>query len=1266
MRRVFTFLCVLVTTLTALPVFADGVDVTDKLVNPNFDDGIDGWNVEFTTKDNVTGYQWVTIGDHNETIGRGYYGLVAPILFLETPQGTSPEESRASQKITGLANGTYVFSAIASFATRYCDLLANGAYIFANDSRVEGCNYNPYYNNHGSVPYAHTKRYQVATIVTDGTLEVGFCTVDGSGTYNVDADFCELWYFGDVKEEDALLEMGQIHMNRLKEISEGYINGPITSDGAETLQSVVDLAVAATTAEEYCWAEDTLRIANYASRSEIAKIGNLQNLIQQAKDVAAGEYSEYVASYITQLNALIAVYERDIEAHAVSSENMNAYMSGMQELMNQIKTDELYTLAEQLYTFVMNPSEISEENPLFGITEHPGFGDEDGQYSPMQYDLLYSLYNEVINALADVEDGRISATEVMGYFSKINKAVAECINSVGAIFTLPYDWIAMPDKDDPTKPNTTIKTVSDEYIRDNFLVPTTYYGEEKPSDGGSEGYFRMQTPMMKFDRPYKQITLTVTATVGNKYNTTNDGPWFGLQEMYVLDGNGEEMAITAENLSCNSMYPYPASSLGGLVDHRLSYNTDNTAQFLTNGQSQANRGNHWIRIDFDEPVTEARFIFEAYYNDWWLQNCIFSRMTISGYTEAQSILSEAIKAADGNYRLFGLEPGTYPVHNTELMSLIAEGQAMLVEGNASDAEMIALANKIDKANKQLKDAEMNMPVDGKEYYISQEFSGFVTNQGYKKHLTVFQDSILWFTDADPADKNQKWILTSVEGDNPDDGFDWYYIQNVGTGKYMSTLIESGEGWEPTGEPINWGRNYMKLTDKPTKIRIEYITWGQVRLWCKSRDTGIYMAMCIDAINNGWRSENPVAGGGTSEVHPNGYSLDGVGGVVRPLTSSWLGGATTAMAWALHEVVNTLPATIELSEQFGDETRHFATASNSFTFIADKPCAFDDFKVFSYLDLGQELSCTVVRTLNSISVTFPNKWADFRFSFDNKEGVKKLTITAEGISEEKSAMEKLLEVYNSVQQLNYEEGTEVGYIKDLSALNVAKENADDLLENGASEEQYQAALAALEEAIAGLETVQPVEGKKYVIVNGYEAKIRSGQPVEYGIYYNPKADAPGWTYLSSADENYQWEFVAGEEEGTWYIKNVATASYLGAPSKISEIYGMSTTPVPYTIISAGSCKVNIRCAVEGSNENWNVHQNGFNKGFGTFGSLVVYNDQEESRWYIREVEEIEDGMVVVEDETGRLPMEGIFDLTGRRVSTPVPGLYIINGKKVLIK
>lgn len=1259
MKRLSTFLFALAATVVALPAFADGVDVTNKLVNPNFEEGITGWTVDFTTKDNVNGYVWTTLNEHNEALGRGYLGFNDNILWLESPEGVSPNATQASQTVKGLKNGTYVFSAMASFCTRYYnDFGAKGGFIFAGDNQVEGCNYTPWFCDGQSNFQAHTTRYQVAATVTDGTLTMGFRTIDGSTTSCAEADNCELWYFGDMTEEKALLEMGKTHYTKMKSISEGIINGPITTDGIQIVKSVIDLTNEVSTAGDYCWGEDTLRVTNFMVKNDIQKMTSFINKIEYAKEVANGDYSEYVAGFQAQLKSAITLYETGVKLHSITSEMLNSYNVELDELINQVKVDELYTLNDQLYAFIYSPNEITEQNPLFGITEHPGFGDAEGQYANEQFEILEKLYETVSNALSEFEIGNISATEVMTYVNEINDVVNHCIRNANgqSEFTLPYDWIAMPSEEDPTVPNTRIKTVNNEYLKKNFWAPSYYYGQEFAA-----GVFRLQTPLMKLDRAYKQIVLTVTATVGNSYWQINDGPCWGVQEMYVFDKDGNEIPLTGENFSCNSMRPNGGSSLDGLVDHKICNPGTDLNQFCTDGTGVENRGNHYIIITFPEPVREVKFMFETYYEDWWLQNLVFSRMTISGYSEAEACLSSAIEKGNINY-LFGLEPGSYPKDNSELKALVAEGKAMLDAATASEAEMIALAEKIEKAADELKAVKMNKPVDGKEYFISQEYGNqYIDHQGYQKHMTVLNDSILWFADADPSDKNQKWIFTSVEGDDPNDGLDWYTVQNVGTGKYMSTLITGGQAWEPTGEPIDWGENYMKLADKPTKLRLEYMDQGQIRFWCKNGDTGVYWDLQAGAHNEGYRTTDPVPYGGTSTVNPNGYGLMGVCGPV--IANWWQGGLNSNCSWALHEVVNTLPATIELSEQFGNEARHFATASKTYTLTADKPCTFEDFKAFSCRD-GKEISFTSAKSINAISVTFPGNWADFRFSFNNKEGVKTLTITTDAISEEKSAMERLLETYNATPK-DYEEGTEIGNVKSLSAFNAAMTTAENLLENGGQDAEFEDALAALEEAIAGLETVQPQEGKTYVIVNGFDATIRTGNSVEYGIYFNDKAQAPGWAYLSPEKENYQWQFEAGAEEGTWYIKNVATGTYLGAPSRVSEILRMSETPAPYKVFSKGGTKVNVRCVANGSDENWNLYQNGWTGSYSVFGSLVINNDAAQARWYIREVG-IDTSIMVVEDEMDRSAVQGIYDLTGRRVDVPSTGLYIINGQKVLIK
>jgi hypothetical protein len=43
-----------------------------------------------------------------------------------------------------------------------------------------------------------------------------------------------------------------------------------------------------------------------------------------------------------------------------------------------------------------------------------------------------------------------------------------------------------------------------------------------------------------------------------------------------------------------------------------------------------------------------------------------------------------------------------------------------------------------------------------------------------------------------------------------------------------------------------------------------------------------------------------------------------------------------------------------------------------------------------------------------------------------------------------------------------------------------------------------------------------------------------------------------------------------------------------------------------------------------------------------------------------------GDIVTSDKVQNGKLQGIFNLSGQRVQKPVKGLYIINGKKVLVK
>ena len=59
----------------------------------------------------------------------------------------------------------------------------------------------------------------------------------------------------------------------------------------------------------------------------------------------------------------------------------------------------------------------------------------------------------------------------------------------------------------------------------------------------------------------------------------------------------------------------------------------------------------------------------------------------------------------------------------------------------------------------------------------------------------------------------------------------------------------------------------------------------------------------------------------------------------------------------------------------------------------------------------------------------------------------------------------------------------------------------------------------------------------------------------------------------------------------------------------------------------------------------------------------YNENFSSAFRIEEVDDIEVGIEEVKGQNG---VKAVYDLQGRKVANPTKGIYIINGKKVLIK
>ena len=83
----------------------------------------------------------------------------------------------------------------------------------------------------------------------------------------------------------------------------------------------------------------------------------------------------------------------------------------------------------------------------------------------------------------------------------------------------------------------------------------------------------------------------------------------------------------------------------------------------------------------------------------------------------------------------------------------------------------------------------------------------------------------------------------------------------------------------------------------------------------------------------------------------------------------------------------------------------------------------------------------------------------------------------------------------------------------------------------------------------------------------------------------------------------------------------------------------------------------------------LHANYHGGGAGNGSNIIYYPSgyQTASAWYIVETEYDATNIDVIEVSDNKVVVKGIYDLFGRRVdAATAPGIYIINGKKTLVK
>lgn len=676
---------------------------------------------------------------------------------------------------------------------------------------------------------------------------------------------------------------------------------------------------------------------------------------------------------------------------------------------------------------------------------------------------------------------------------------------------------------------------------------------------------------------------------------------FALAEFFMKDANGEQIYLDESMVATNACHNTLNSPDGQGVPGMLD--GDNGTYFHSSWGASAG-GAHYLEVTLPEGEYTS-FSFGFVSRNW---RTTPTHIEVNVISEWKNELMKELSLTKDLHAYHGSDPGFYTTDLTALYEAIAHAEAVIADENASDEDMLNAIYALEQARELVtEDLEFIYPDGGKTYRIVSANPAFYANQGVHKALTINND-VLWWENFAKDRQEQEFILEPIPSD---DDAHYYEIKNVKSNRWIGRFENN---------------NKLVLADEPDTIEVVPLGGGQFNLKSYGK-----------TFHCNWHNN----GSGTSE------------GIC-----SWSGGFATASSWYILEVVE-LPLTRLVENATCYETIHLFDGAASITLTADKPCAFDGLTIYDYL--GYKIDAEISIIGNSASFVMDDVYNSFAFKFNNLEGVTSIEISSGGMT----SLIALQRAYDEAVNVNPEEGKHVMQYADLSEYRDALAVAESLLASGGTEEQIDAAVAQLKNAVDNLVPNMPDPDKTYFIISALEA-YEENHDVPMMMYANESELR--WTYENTEEMNRYWKFeIAPAEEGaevSYYMKNVGVDKYVGAtPVMVAQDVAMS-----YTITPLGGLQVAI--APLGSPKD-RFHTNNHWSGEGKGSNIVFWNDGygSASAWKICETDSylgVDTQIEEMHHEPVAPAVKGIYDLFGRRVVNPSNGIYIIDGKKKLIK
>ena len=1243
MKKNLRLLCLGLAAAALTTGFAQENVTLKYLKNSSFESGVLFWDVEFENQ--------VWGKNLNKSKQNGFYGFSG--TSLEVWNGSVLKPNSISQTMTNLPNGTYVFGAYvgASYnlatptqptkaegvtdeeykaSAEYKEWKAEydairakfvadsvfGVTMFANGESIRVATEHP----DRAEEKRHTVKFNIAAQVTDGTLTVGL-DVDSTNCVYVTWDEAELYSFGGMSPEEALNAMAKIDAEKPVAIADTVKGKYMNTDTLAFLNEGYAAIVAVATPADFTAADEKLRwgvvLAN-RSANDYKKLANKIATVKENKDAMLEKIDEgdgwLYPWYAAATENMIAQAEAAYAGKAANRAEINELIDSLTLSYAELQFEELDYVFYQLGNFIQD-----------NINQ---FGDGVGQYPVYWKDSLNRLANRGNDVLANFS--RETALEDVKLIAEVENSIAACLGSVneeheGVLTAMPLVTLTEADGTIATQNN---------------------------------GVYTFRSEKYTYSTPIVGLRFTVTEDHwggGSKHIQDNEGyTAFALSEFYLYDGKGNQIQLSENNISSNATH--------GLLNENSQWDGDATTDKLIDGDINTHFHSsyavspgeaHYLEVLVPGGLNLTEFSFG--WDSRKQHQGIPKTVEVSIMTYASQFLGGLMESVTAAKTLIAKTPvgnaiGFYKADLSELNAALEAAEALIAAGGSEDDYQAAL-NTLNDAMDEVSDVPMNLPVAGKEYVVLSA-GPFFAAQNVHKALTAYSDTTMtnrvWWGNLGKDSLEQVFTFEPIE--NEDDKA-YFSMKNKATGLYV------GEWYNEDGEKDD----RVALYEKPDTIELVALGEGQI------------------ALHDGYGRLHAGDHNGGAATESAG-SFGGINGVYSAIVH-WNADAGSASAWYICEMSEMPLTALVEGASYESPVYYFHKNVSVVAFTADKATDFDNFTLKG-VD-GQVIEVELEQMGNTLLATLADPTWGFTFSFNNNEGVSTVTVAESKLGELRAA-------YDAAVALAPAEGNDVGQYSDLSDFNKAVAAAEDYFKKGATDAEVDAAVKAINDAIAALVPNMPVANKTYYMISALEA-FEQNHEVPMAIYAKKNMTdgvetyTTNWFYISSKP-TYHWEFVVAETKPAnandeaakdtvlYNIKNVGTGLYVAAVAK--------STPVQLTkeVSDAGLYSIDVMNGTavalslngkKGGNDYVSLHCGGHSDGAGRAGNVVGWAASAGvSQWKIVEVESVltDIDFTEIEDENDEaVSAKGIYDLYGRRVINPTaPGLYIIDGKKRIIK